>query len=397
MTVTHARMHGRPPSGAPGASRAAAPVSFAVALAVLLLVLAVAPARAFASDGPASYEDYRARIAEARGVLDDAMPRITDQQVAQKAAADITLLLPPTERVDSGNRTVIVDNSILRVYTLKLDVAFKEDTRTELGKQIGEYLASLDAANGPPSGALRSDPAALKALLAEGVSPARTSLGRYLAEWIAKLTDAVQKWLVANLGARGASVALTTTVVVVVCALAALVTFLLLRAILRGRRAVAARDAAALDLRSPAVAAAEGLPVDIVAHADSLAASGRFREAVRALFGGAARELVDRGLLRRTGTRTDAELLAEVAPVAPAVSAPLRALTLAFEVAWYGHVDPGEAGFRTARGRYGEVLAAAGPAGTAADPAVPDAAPRADALAAQDADLHATSGPGGPR
>lgn|GEM_PF-1488775 len=380
MTARRAGMSGRPQAGAPGASGAAAK-SFAVALAAFLIVLAVAPACASAASEPASYEDYRARIAEARSVLDDAMPRITDQRVAQKAAADITLLVPPTERVDAGGRTVVVDNSILRTYTLKLDVAVKQDTRTELGKQIGAYLTSLDAANAPPSDSLRSDPAALAALLAEGVSPARKSLGDYLSEWIAKLADAIRQWLVANLGARGASVAITTTIWVVVCALAALVTFLLLRAVLRGRRAVAARDAAALDMTSPVVGAAEGLPDDIVAHADSLAASGRFREAVRALFGGAARELVDRGLLRRTRTRTDAELLADVAPVAPAVTPPLFALTLAFEVAWYGHVDPGEAGFRTARGRYADVLAAASAAPDAEVAAAPDAAMDADASA----------------
>jgi hypothetical protein len=393
MTRVRAALSGRPRAGAPRATRSAVSCALAFALATFLLTVAVAPALASAASGPATYQDYRARIAEARRVLQDATPDIADQQVAQKAAADIALLLPATELVASSGRTVVVDNSVLRAYTLELDVAVKEGTRSDLGGRIGTYLASLDAANTPLTDKLRSDPAALAALIAEGVSPARKSLGDVLTEWVAKLTDAVQQWLVANLGARGASIALKTAFWVVTGALAVLVTFLLLRALLRGRRAVAARDAAALDLTSPVVAAAEGLPADILGHADSLAREGRFREAVRALFGGAARELVDRGLLRRTRTRTDAELLADIAPVAPAVTTPLSELTTTFEAAWYGHVDPGEAGFDSARGRYGEVLTAAVARG-ADVPTEPDsdatAAPDADVTSAPDAAAPAT-------
>ncbi len=356
-----------------------------LALLVVALALGGAPARAAAADGPASYSDYRGRIATAITILDDAMPRITDQDVAQRAAADITVLLPPTERVDTGSGLVVVDNSTLRTYTLQLDVAVKGTTRTDLANEIRAYLASLEAANPAGSGTLRSDPAALKALLAEGVSPARKTLGDYLSEWIARLTDAISKWLVANLGRQGASFATTAATVIAVVVLAALVLFLLLRAMARGRRAVARRDKAAPHLTSPVVAAAEGLPDDIVGHADSLAGQGLFREAVRALFGGAARELVDRGLLRRTRTRTDAELLDDVAPVAPGVHPPLRDLTSDFEVAWYGHVDPGEDGFRTARGRYGEVIAAtkaAEAAPVAPAPAAPASTPVPPAPAA---------------
>jgi hypothetical protein len=391
MTARRAGMRGRPSACARGASRAVMLTSLAAAFVICFLVFAGAPPRAHAADGPAPYEDYRSRIAEARTVLEEATPSITDETVARKMAADIARLLPATEAVDAGDLTVLVDNSVLRTYTLELDVAVKEGTRTELGTQIGAYLTSLDAANPPLSGTLRSDPAALKALLAEGVSPARKSLGDYLTEWLAKFADALRQWLVDNLGAKGASTAVTTTLVVVVCALAALVAVLLVRAILRGRRALAARDAAALDMASPVVAAAEGLPADIVAHADSLAGQGLFRDAVRALFGGAARELVDRGLLRRTRTRTDAELLADVAPVAPGVSRPLRELTSAFEVAWYGHIDPSEDGFRVARGRYREVLAAATTATAAA------AVAETTAAAAPETDTAGTPEAGGPR
>jgi hypothetical protein len=314
-------------------------------------------------------------------MLDGAMPRIGQAAVAVKAAADITRLLPSTEWVDTGTATVQVDDSVLRTYTLRLEVAVDAATRRRTATQIRQYLTSLASANGAPGDVLRSDPAALKALLAEGTSPAQKSLADYLSEWVAKFTDAITKWLVANLGARGASVTLNVALWVVILALAALVAFLLVRAMARVRRSVAARDAAALALTSPVVAAAEGLPDDILGHADSLAGEGRFRDAVRALFGGAARELVDRGLLRRTRTRTDAELLADVAPAAPAVTPPLRALTDDFEVAWYGQVDPRETGFNAARARYGEVLeviaeaavSASDAAARAADAAAPEA------------------------
>ena len=351
----------------------------AVSLVIALgLALAIAPARVAASGGASSYSDYRARVAQARGVIEAAMPRIADQDVARKAATDIAQLLPPTETVDAGGASVVVDDSVLRVYTLKLDVASREETRQEIAKQIDLHLSSLEAANRALAGTPRSDPAALKQLLAEGVSPARKSIGEYLASWIAKLTDAIQKWLADNIGAQAASLTLKTAVVVVICALAALVAFLLVRGLLGVRRGMAARDAAALDMTSPVVAAAEGLPKDILGHADSLAGEGRFRDAVRALFGGAARELVDRGLLRRTRTRTDAELLVDIASAAPAVATPLSALTVAFEIAWYGHIDPGEAGFSSARGRYGDVLAATQDSlvpATAAGPAAPDVSP----------------------
>ena len=379
-------MSGRPASSASGVR---ARVLVPLGILACCLAMVIAPARATAIDGAASYSDYRGRIAQARAALDSAMPRIADQDVARKLAEDIARLLPPTELVDTGRTTVIVDNSTLRVYILKLDVAVREESRTEIAHQLDLHLASLYAANRALAATPRSDPAALKQLIAEGVSPARKSIGDYLAEWIAGFTNAIQKWLADNLGVQAASATLKTVVWTAILTLAALVTGLIVRALLRVRSGVAARDDAALGLTSPVVAAAEGLPDDILGHADALAGQGRFRDAVRALFGGAARDLVDRGLLRRTRTRTDAELLADIASTSPAVAAPLRALTASFEVAWYGHVDPDEAGFRVARGRYGDVLeaisATSGGSGDAAAPAAPATSPDASGTAAGDA------------
>ncbi|TLM72997.1 MAG: DUF4129 domain-containing protein, partial [Actinobacteria bacterium] len=89
-------------------------------------------------------------------------------------------------------------------------------------------------------------------------------------------------------------------------------------------------------------------------------ASGRTRDAVRALFGGAARTLVERGVVPQTRTRTDGELLADVSRAAPPVAPPLSELTGAFELAWYGHVEPGEDGYAGARGAYERTLAEVG-------------------------------------
>jgi hypothetical protein len=112
-------------------------------------------------------------------------------------------------------------------------------------------------------------------------------------------------------------------------------------------------------LAEPIVSAAEGLPDDALGHAEGLAARGSYREAVRALFGGAARTLVETGVVRQTRTLTNAELLREVRPVSAEAHVPLFHLSGTFEAAWYGHVDPGAAGFDEARSRYAEVVAAA--------------------------------------
>jgi hypothetical protein len=109
---------------------------------------------------------------------------------------------------------------------------------------------------------------------------------------------------------------------------------------------------------APVIPAAEGLPADALTFAEDLAGQGRFREALRALFGGAARSLVERGLLRSTRTRTDGELLSDLRESAPGVVSPLRSLAETFESAWYGHFDPGVEGFRAAKDDYRETLSA---------------------------------------
>jgi len=120
---------------------------------------------------------------------------------------------------------------------------------------------------------------------------------------------------------------------------------------------------------SPAVAAAADLPTDALGYAESLAASGAHREAVRALYGGAARHLVDTGAVTRMRTRTNLEMLRDVAAAAPDLAGPFEALTREFERDWYGHADPGSAGFERARCEYGRIVDAAAAAG----PEAPDA------------------------
>jgi hypothetical protein len=105
---------------------------------------------------------------------------------------------------------------------------------------------------------------------------------------------------------------------------------------------------------------AADLPDDPLEFAERLAAEGRRRDALRALYGGAARRLVETGAVRRMRTRTNAELLRDVRVVAPHVASALSALTERFEAAWYGHGDPGETGFLAAKHSYAEVMEAAG-------------------------------------
>jgi hypothetical protein len=137
-------------------------------------------------------------------------------------------------------------------------------------------------------------------------------------------------------------------VLVLTVLLAVLLVLVVVRAIIRARSGIATRPGQAAMPPEPVVPAAEGLPADARAHAASLAAQGRYRDAVRALFGGAARRLVEAGLVRQARTRTNGELLSEVRAVLTQAHVPLSALSSTFEGAWYGHLDPGADGYAEA-------------------------------------------------
>lgn len=329
------------------------------ALFALAFALAAAPlaGRALAADA----RPYAARVAEADALVRSFLPRSADATRAHDIAVEVEQLLPESEVVTAATGSVRIDSGVASSLARRLDSATTPAARRDAAELLSAHLASLHAAVPDTGRAPTSDdPAKLRAAIARHRGDVRSDLSQRLGrlierigEWLARQMDRVGESRPLSIGAR-----IVFWLVVIAIVLVLVVTLWRvvrrLRAELRGtpERPRPAEDGA------PVVAAAEGLPADALAFAEELAAAGRFREAVRALFGGAARRLVERRVVAQTRTRTDAELLAEVV-ASPAVHAPLSALTALFERAWYGHADPGESGFAEARGRYGEVVSAA--------------------------------------
>jgi len=327
------------------------------ALAVALL-LAVA-AHAFAAPPVRDVGDFRSRATEARAAVRAAERGGVGVGEARSVASRVQALLPGTETLRTPNGEVNVDDSVVQSLAIHLAAAHTADARREAAVAVERQLTSIIEASTPTVGSTRTDPALLRRMLAEGRGD-RLDLGQRLGELVAGILDWLGRAVEHSGAARPLSTAWRLAFWVAVIALAGVLGVTAWRVVVRLRQSLVAPDARRTgsgDIGA-VVAAAEGLPPDALAYADDLAASGRFREAVRALFGGAARYLVERGVVAQTRTRTDGELLAEVVP-APFVHRPLSVLTGVFERAWYGHADPGADGFADACVRYAEVVRAA--------------------------------------
>jgi hypothetical protein len=333
------------------------------ALALVLLAALVVPVAASAADGPSTFVDYHRRVNAAYDYGSRALPDAwRTERSAQDAAAQINTYLPGAEEVRVGTRTIDVDNSILRSLVARLDSSKSAPERRDTVAEIQAHLGSLKLAVDEGSGAAPSDRALLGRLLARSDLSSRPTVADAFAKLIDRITQWLTDWFARLMRRKGAATASDVGLGIVFVALAALLVFAAVQVIRSISASVARHDERILAERAAdaaVVSAAEGLPPDALGYAEQLAAEGRFREAVRALFGGAARTLVDLGLLRSTRTRTNAELLADLEPVAPPVLPPLTTLSDDFERAWYGHADPGEAGFDAARERYRESLRSA--------------------------------------
>lgn len=328
-----------------------------VALMAALLA-AMSPALAHAEQ-VSSFADYRHRVdaAEdyARRTLPESWRVQTDSQVA---AEQLNTYLPGTERVQVGTRTIDVDNSVLRSLIARLDFSHSSAERRDTGVDIVAHLGSLRMAVDEADGGAAYDPALLTRLLARPDLASRPTVSDELAKLLDRLSRWLAAWFARVMQQKGAATGSDIALVVVFIALGLLLVFAVVRVVRAMSASLARHDTrvlaeAAAD-RAAVVSAAEGLPPDALGYADELAEAGRFREAVRALFGGAARTLVDLGLLRSTRTRTNAELLADLEPTAPPVLPSLSDLSASFERTWYGHADPGRDGFDAARERYRE-------------------------------------------
>ncbi|MDO8987355.1 MAG: DUF4129 domain-containing protein, partial [Coriobacteriia bacterium] len=182
-------------------------------------------------------------------------------------------------------------------------------------------------------------------------------ISEYFARLVERLGEWLTKWWGSAADTPGSLATLRTVTIVVLVLLALGLMWMLLRIIVNLRRGTARRGTRPRLPRDVAIIeAAQDLPEDALAHADALAQQGLWREAVRALFGGAARELVGAGYILEAHRRTNGELLLEIRPTAPLVYEPLAALCALFERAWYGHHDPGSTGFAEARIFFSQVL-----------------------------------------
>ena len=332
---------------------------------------------------PVSGAEFARRIDQARTLV-GAQKAGLDTTTAASALADgVDALLPATLGVAEGTRTLAVDLGGVADATGQIRIA---ETTAARRAAAGRLLVRLDAlqaavSRGPATSASDpSDPEALRQMVS-ALPRSSTTADDWLNAQIQKLlewiTQVLDRMAPASAGSNAAAARVTMVLVIAIPVLLALI--VLVRALrTRRRRATAGAQP---DFEPPpglpAVAAAADLPADALGYAMRLAAAGAHRDAVRALYGGAARHLVEGGAVSRMRTRTNREMLRDVVAAAPAAAPAFEELTCEFERAWYGHADPGTAGFDHAREEYVRVIGAARDAAPA--PAVvtdPDAGER---------------------
>jgi len=141
-----------------------------------------------------------------------------------------------------------------------------------------------------------------------------------------------------------------TLVVIVVLAVVAFLLFRFLRRVRRDR---------SIDL---ALSGAIGRsPAEWEAEASAHERAGRWREALRCRYRLVIARLAERGLVEELPGRTTGEYLTEAVTADPSLGPDLRAVTAAFERAWYGNRPVGEPDLAAVR-EAGERLAkGAGP------------------------------------
>lgn len=350
-----------------------------VALPLMLAaVLSVNVAPAAAHEAISTLEEYSANVAE---VHDTSVRVLADDSVTAAEASELSELtlgmLPDGQMVSMGEGNVVaVDNAVAASLAERLRAASDERARTEIAEDLRGHLAAQVVAVGEPGTVVPSDPDALDVLLSEQQVQARNPASEWFADFVNRLGEMLMGWW-EGAGVTPAVAGTLRVVTIVLLTLMALgLAWMLLRIVIHLRAGTAKRTAAPRPADDAAIiAAAEGLPDDVLAHADALAAGGQWRDGVRALFGGAARELVTAGYVIEAHRRTNGELLLEIRPAAPHVYEPLARLCGVFEMAWYGHHEPGSEGYASARDEYAQVLArlAEEPAPASADRAGGDA------------------------
>jgi hypothetical protein len=345
-------------------ARARRPIAASLVVGVVLTVLlAASPVRA--AEGVSDADDFRRRVEQAYEIAQSSTTLVETESEADELVGRIAGLLPGAERVRYEDRVVEVDDSVLAARLAELDVAPTPEVRRTAVERVAEHLRSLRAAVGARGGEpVPEDPETLSALLAtgeEGEPGFLADLVRRALEWLESLFGGIE-----FSQSSGSELLIQAVLWLVGIGLGGLLVWLLSRAV-RARRARREGAKPGEDDTPAIVPAAEGLPRDALSYADELARDGRFRDALRALFGGAAREIVRAGIVRQTRTLTNGELLRAVRPGSSTVHVPLAALAGAFDVSWYGHADPGPRGYAAARDLYEAVLRATGARATQGD------------------------------
>lgn len=329
---------------------------------VLAIACLAATPLAGAVDGSSAYD---LRVEAALEIIARS-PARPDEPTANRVADSLDELFPAAEEAPVAGTMVDVDNSVVLSMIARLRSADSGSERTALLGDIETHLRSQARALPGDGGEIATDPEALDRLLFRQSAEGDSAFDRWLVSAVEWLSRRIEAWWAAMASDPGAATTLTVVMWALLIALAAALVAVITRVYLRARAGLSAPAGSGADPVPPAVVpAAEGLPADALAHADLLAGEGHFREAVRALFGGAARALVEAGAVAQTRTRTNAELLALVAAGASGAYPPLAELCTLFEAAWYGRHDPGSPGYTTARQRYRDTLEALAGGGSA--------------------------------
>lgn len=336
------------------------------ALAIGLALIIGAPVAASAA--PITPAAFAAKIESALEVVRTAGSSVASQPVAADVALQVRTLLPLGLEVAEGTSTVTVtDNAAVHLLADRLRDAGSGSGRVTAAGNLTNHLVSMRAALGA-QGTAPWDAGALQELLAK--RPVTTDdSDMWLADRITELLEAITRWLESldvELGGGRLFAPSRIIPALVIAIPVILALWVLIRALRRRRRRTGVTpEALVRPATGPVVAAAADLPDDPLSFADALAGEGRHRDAVRALYGGAARHLVHAGLVVHVRTRTNHEMLREVRAAAPELAPAFGRLTDEFEIAWYGHADPGDDGFAQARATYATLLASAAGGGDA--------------------------------
>lgn len=341
----------------------------AICAALLVACIVIPGTAATPARAVTDVDEYRGRLEDARKKV-DAYIETGAIDGAGELAITVLTALPSIERVSVGDTVVVVDNSILRSLVARIDVSRDPERRLQIARDMKAHLGSIERSLPGDEDAVPADPGALAELLDQHRAQVRSPITEILGGLIDRLGEAFARWQSSIAESRSASRMLSFVIGLLILILFLLLAFTAWRVAVRVLGATARRGPAVADRSHslpPVIASEAGVPADVVGFAEALAAEERFAEAVRALFGGAARVLAERGHVTRTRTRTNNELIAEVKAGVPHAAVPLRRLALSFERAFYGHVDPGPDGYRAALRDYRQLQAAATATATAAE------------------------------